>query len=197
MAKAPKLYTRIARPVPSLGTYTSLWLAADHVMQVESTGYNERYQRFQFGDIQGFFVMGSSRRFYWSCVWWVFTLIPGITFGRALWEEETPVFSAVFLILALTFLIWNYALGPACKVRLVTKVQTVPLGALVRRRKALKVLGRLQALIEAAQSDLVKPVAAAVSGATAVVPASEPAPASATGASVEAQAADRTPPALS
>jgi len=196
MAKAPKLYTRIARPVSSLGTYTSLWLAADHVMQVESTGYSERYQRFQFGDIQGFFVLGSSRRFYWSCVGWVATLIPAISVGRVLWEEETPAFSAVFLILGLTFLIWNYALGPACKVRLVTKVQTVPLGALVRRRKALKVLGRLQPLIEAAQSDLVKPVAA-VSGATAAVPASEPAPASATGASVEVQAADRTPPALS
>lgn len=168
MAKAPKLYTRLARSPLQIGTYKSLWLAEDHFMQVESSGYSESYQRFQFSDVQGFFIQASSRRLYWNLFWSLWALVAAIPFIFALVEEEVPGASLVFLIIAAGFLLSNNLLGPSCRVYLVTKVQTLHLAGVARRRKANAVLGRLQPLIERAQSSLVMPTAAATVAATVV-----------------------------
>jgi hypothetical protein len=177
MAKAPKVYTRLTRSPVSIGSYKSLWLAADHLMQVDSNGYSESYQRFQYTDIQGFFIRGSDRRLYWNLFWGVIALISGLFFIGLARSGDLGV-SVVFLAIATVFLIWNNALGPSCRVFLVTRVQTAAIGSLVRRRKARKILGRLQPLIEAAQSGLVVPapvstetVKAAPAVATEVMPA--------------------------
>jgi hypothetical protein len=162
MAKAPKIYTRLTRSPVSLFSYKSLWLAADHIMQVDSSGYRESYQRFQFTDIQGFFIRDSSRRLYWNLFWGVLVLIFGLVFIGSLINDDVGV-SVIFLAITSVLLIWNNALGPSCQVYLVTRVQTTIVGSLVRQRKARKVLGRLQPLIEAAQSGLVMPATAAAS----------------------------------
>jgi hypothetical protein len=166
MAKAPKLYTRLTRSPLQIGTYKSLWLAEDHFMQVESSGYSESYQRFQFSDVQGFFIQASNRRLYWNLFWSLWALVAVIPFIFALVEEEMPGASLVFLIIATAFLLWNNLLGPSCRVYLVTKVQTLHLAGVARRRKANSVLGRLQPLIERAQSSLVMPTTAATVAAT-------------------------------
>jgi hypothetical protein len=173
MAKAPKIYTRLTRSPVSLGNYKSLWIAADHLMQVDSNGYSENYQRFHFADIQGFFIGPSGRRLYWSLFWGVIALFSGIPFIAGLLRGEPLGVSVIFFAIASAFLIWNALLGPSCHVYLVTRVQTVRLGALVRRRKAVKVLGRLQPLIENAQHSLVTPVA--VEKTTTASPPQEPA----------------------
>jgi hypothetical protein len=162
MAVAPKLYTRLSRAPLGLGSYKSLWLAADHFMQVDSNGYTENYQRFQFSDIQGFFITNSSRRLYWNIVWASVAVVAALPFTYALLNGEMPEVSTVFLVISAIFLVWNNLLGPSCRVYLVTRVQTLHLGALARRRKADKVLGRLQPLIESAQSSLKVPEAAGV-----------------------------------
>jgi hypothetical protein len=60
---------------------------------------------------------------------------------------------------------------------MVTRVQTLRLGSLVRQRKARKILGRLQPLIEGAQSGLVKtPPTAPAASAGPEVAADSPAP---------------------
>ncbi|WP_138223126.1 hypothetical protein [Nibricoccus aquaticus] len=174
MAKTPKLYTRLTRSPLNFGTYKSLWLAEDHLMQVDSSGYTESYQRFQFSDIQGFFVMSSSRRAYWNLIWILWAVIAGIPVLSSVVDAEMPGVSLVFLFIATVFLIWNNALGPSCRVYLVTKVQTLHLGALARRRKANRVLGRIQPLIESAQRSLTMPVAKAVEAATTAVEAPVP-----------------------
>jgi hypothetical protein len=180
MAKAPRLYTRLTRSPVNPGSYKSLWLAGDHLMQVDSNGYTEEYQRFQFSDIQGFFITPSSRRLYWSLFWGVILLIAGLALIGAALNAEVPGASLVFTVISLGFLIWNIALGASCRVFLVTRVQTVPLGALGRRRKANRVLGRIQPLIEAAQAGLVveTPLAktAFTSQPTPAVPEVRPAP---------------------
>jgi hypothetical protein len=183
MAKAPKVYTRLTRSPVSLFSYKSLWLAADHIMQVDSSGYSESYQRFQFLDIQGFFIRDSARRIYWNLFWGMIALTAGLAFIGGVINGDLGV-SPVFLFIATVFLIWNNALGVSCRVYLVTRVQTVALGSLVRKRKARKVLGRLQPLIEAAQSGLIK----AASPAAAPAPENSPAPP----ASAEAIAPART-----
>jgi hypothetical protein len=165
MAKASKIYTRLARSPVSLGTYKSLWLAADHIMQVESNGYSENYQRFQLSDIQAFFIRDSSRRLYWNLFWGMIALFAGLAFVSGVIHQDVGV-SALFLGIAIVFLAWNNVLGASCQVYIVTRVQTVRLGSLVRQRKARKVLGRIYPLIEGAQTGLVKTPPAAPSASS-------------------------------
>jgi hypothetical protein len=176
MAKTPQLYSRLTRSPLQIGTCKSLWLAADHFMQVDSSGYAESYQRFQFSDVQAFFIQSSNRRLYWNLFWILWAVVAAIPFLWAAVDGEMPGASTVFLGIAVVFLLWNNLLGPSCRVYVVTKVQTVHLAGVARRRKADKVLGRLQPLIEQAQSSLSVPAAtgpaapaAAAQGASPVV----------------------------
>lgn len=153
MAKAPRSYQRLTRTQAGLGRYSSLWLGTDHILLVQSTGYREEYQRIQLGDIQAILVSASDRRRNWAIVWCVkggIALLPLIT---SLFQSEIPIRSIFVLGLAAGLLLINHFLGPTCRVSAVTRVQTIRF-PLVRRRKADKVLARLQPLIEAAQADL-------------------------------------------
>ena len=170
MAKTPKLYTRLTRSAPSLASYKSLWLATDHLLVLNSTGYHEEYRRIQFRDIQGFFTVDSGRRGSWALVWAIWSGISGLVFLGSFMAGNRPFVSGVFLAIGLGALLWNYLLGPGCKVYVVTRVQTQPLPSLVRKKKAAKVLARLGPLITEAQKDL---------GASGTAPAAELAPAAA------------------
>lgn len=158
MAKTPRIYTRLTRPSGSIASYKSLWLAEDHLLIVKSTGYHETYQRLYFRDIKGFFTISSERRLAWGLVWGIVAVISGAMLGFGLQVGKQPVVSGIVCGLTTLFFVWNLLLGPACRMFAVTRVQTAPL-ALVRRRKAHKVLARVQPLIEAAQRDLVPPPA--------------------------------------
>ncbi|MGC4071295.1 MAG: hypothetical protein QM760_01995 [Nibricoccus sp.] len=157
MARLPKMYTRLTRSPIQLGSYKSLWLGADHLMQVDTNGYTENYQRFQFGDVQR-----SSRlepaALLESLFWSLVALIAGIPIVIALTDEVMPGVSLVITRPRDRFFNRNDLLGPSCRVYLVTKVQTLHLAGGARRRKANKVLGQIQPLIESAQSSLAAPV---------------------------------------
>lgn len=150
MPSEPRIYTRLTRNTSGLGTMASLWLADDHLMIVRSTGYTEDYARLLLRDIKGFFVTPSERRLWWGVTW----AIVAASSGSVLASSEIPVVSPFFLALALVMFIWNHLLGPGCRVHVVTGVQTAELPALVRMRKARRVLDRLQPMIEAAQAGL-------------------------------------------
>lgn len=153
MAKALRSYQKLTRAQAGLGRYSSLWLGADHILLVQSTGYREEYQRIQLGDIQAILVSVSDRRQNWAIAWGVVGVIALLPLVVALFQYETPIFSAIFLGIAVVVFLINHLLGPTCRVSVVTRVQTTRF-PLVRRRKADKVLARLQPLIEAAQADL-------------------------------------------
>lgn len=159
MAKNPRIYQKLTSPRTGLAMYSSLWLAADHLMLVRSTGYTEHYQRFQLSDLQAFVIVASHRRRNWAIAWvvlGVIALIPLLVFIR---QGETPIFSTGFVGLALLLLAINFFLGPSCSVSVVTRVQTARL-PIVRRRKADKILGRLRPLIEAVQAEFATDTAA-------------------------------------
>ncbi len=159
MAKTPKLYTRLTRATPALASYKSLWLAADHVLVLNSTGYHEEYRRIHFRDIQGFFMTASERRGSWALFWAIWAGVSGLVMASGFIMESRPVVSGVFCGIGVMALLWNYLLGPGCVVYVVTRVQTQPLPSLVRIKKARKVLARLTPLIAAAQANLTaKPV---------------------------------------
>lgn len=158
MAKTEKLYRRLTRATPSIASYNSLWLGPDHLLVLNSTGYNETYRRIQFRDIQAFFTVESERRGTWALVWGVFAGISAFVLLASLITGRAPVFSAIFTGLGFVALIWNHLLGPGCRVHVITGVQTLRLPSLVRTKKARRVLGKLAPLIEAAQRDLQVPV---------------------------------------
>jgi hypothetical protein len=155
MPKTPRTYERLTRPATSVGSYRSLWLAKDHLLLVNSSGYSEDYQRIQFSDIRGFFVIPSDRRLLWNVPWIFFGLFSGVFLINTLNSGKEPYVSGTILAFSLLLLAWNYFLGPTCIAYVVTGVQTAQLPSLVRRRKARKVLARLQPLVAAVQVDMV------------------------------------------
>jgi hypothetical protein len=157
MPKTPHIYEQLTRPATSVGSYRTLWFAKDHLLLVNSSGYSEDYQRIQFSDIKGFFVIPSDRRLLWNVPWIIFALFSGIFLINTLYSGGEPVVSGTFLAFSLVFLAWNYLLGPSCLAYVVTGVQTAQLHSLVRRRKTRRVLARLQPLIAASQADMAPP----------------------------------------
>jgi hypothetical protein len=151
MPKTPRTYTRFSRTRRHLGGFSKLWLATDHLLQVQSTGYTERYQRFYLRDIKGIFVMDSDRRFYCNIVWIACAVVAALSLLLA----DCPVIVVIIVVgFFIALLVWNQLLGPSCRVYLTTGVQTTRLEPLVRVRSAEKTLARLRPLVEAAQADL-------------------------------------------
>jgi hypothetical protein len=149
-------YTRLTRNVAGLSSYSSLWLGTDHLMIVQSTGYQESYARLQLIDIKGIFLTGTKRRVWWTCTWGIITglsLIALISTVRG--EQSPPYFSLLFSVLGGIGLIWNHVIGAGCRAHVVTGVQTAELPALVRIKKTRQVIARLQPLINAIQANVV------------------------------------------
>jgi hypothetical protein len=174
MSKTPKTYTRLTRNSAGVGSYSSLWLANDHLMVVRSTGYTESYTRLQLSDIKAVFLASSDRRMWWAIVW---TLLAGgsaFAFVFNLIWNTRPIFSAIFLAIGIAALVWNHLLGPGCRAYVVTKVQTIQLPSLVRLKRARAILlMRLEPQIVAAQADLVAASATVEQPFASVVPPAE------------------------
>jgi len=124
------------------------------LLVMTSTGYTEEYRRIQFQDIQGFFTVASERRNAWAMAWIFFLLLGGIIAATNYFMGRMPVVSVIIAVLALIAAVWNHLLGPTCKVYVLTGVQRLQLPALVRRRKAKKVLAKIEPLVAEAQREL-------------------------------------------
>jgi hypothetical protein len=176
MSKSPKLYSRLTPPAGGVGTYSTLWMAADHLLMVQSTGFTEDYARVWFRDIKGFFVVKSERQFWWGVMWGGFVLVSLLvsivaTF-RGVWVVR------VFLLLpSVVGFAWNLLLGATCRVFVVTHVQTARLPSIVRRRKAQKLLARLEPLIRSQQPVPVAPPPPTLPGVAPETPVAPPSPA--------------------
>ena len=155
MAKTPKVYTRLTRNAAGVATYSSLWLATDHLMLVSSTGFSESYARVMLRDIKAMFITQTDRRAWWNFAWAIPAGIAAIRIVADFAVAEQPVGSVVFLAVGVVGVLWNTWLGPGCRVYVVTGVQTAKVPALVRIKKARHVMARLQPLIAAAQADLI------------------------------------------
>lgn len=158
-------YRKLTRLHRTLGAMSQLWLGPDHLLHVQSTGYTESYRRFYLRDIQCMLVVHTGRRTYLAITLAVFVLI------LAAMMAQGGSGLVGFVILGVVFLplfLWNHLLGPGCRVVVITAVQQENVASLSRLPKTRRVLGELQALIEAAQADL-----AAGPAAAPVAPAAE------------------------
>lgn len=175
MAAPKSPYRKLTRMSRGIGLMTQLWLGPDHLLQVQSTGYTETYQRFYLRDIQALQVVHGDRRLYYGLTFAGIGLIASLIALAA--EGEWPVFAIIWGVL-LPLLLWNHLLGPGCRVVIITAVQQERIPSLSRLPKTRRVLAELKPLIEAAQSDLTQlksssSADAAGEGAPPVLAASE------------------------
>ena len=152
MAKLPNPYHRLPGTGSGVSEHVKLYLAADHLLQVSSSGYTETYRRFYFRDIQAITLRESMHGKVWNGVWGFLACLPAIAAiqmtgpATVVWWGITGIF---LLLLAI-----NMARGPTCVCQVRTAVQTRPLPSLNRVRRANKVIAQLRPLIEAAQGTL-------------------------------------------
>ncbi len=139
-----------------------LWLADDHLLEVESLLFHERYRRFFLKDIAAIVIRRTKVRLYWNLAHGILGLVGGAVCGALLYfgNQDTRMFMYIFagmiapfaFVFLLLFLI-NSLLGPTCRCHLqTTSSGWHPLAAPSRLRKARRVLAQLAPLIEAAQS---------------------------------------------
>ena len=157
-------YRKLSRKSHTLGGYSQLWMAGDHLLIVNSSNYVERYQRFAFSDIQS--IVAAKGGIYWAAVIW--TLI-GVGMLLIAWAAG-PVRTFFLGVAGLGFAIAAIDLlrGPRCRCTIQTAVSRERLRALPRLRAAQKLIASITPIIEAAQGGLFLQTAAP--GAQGVVP---------------------------
>ena len=140
---------------------SSLWLGADHLLFVQSSGWTETYKRFYFRDLQAISILKTRRGRIWNIVLGILTglmiLVILSTLPSGTWTDSDVaggvtlgIITAVFLI----FLLLNIFRGKTCKVVFRTAVQAEEIPSLSRVRLTHKVLGKIRPLIAAAQGAL-------------------------------------------
>ena len=163
MARKPKLYQKLARRRGGVGTYVSLWLASDHVLQIESTMMTERYQRVWFRDVQGFFMRPSRESRLVTLVSLGFVVLFGMLI--LLGGTAAIVFSVLSGLAALV-LVYGLFFARNCHFHVVTAVQKTEWANVARRRQGRKLLARLEPLIRESQRNEASAEPAAVDQAT-------------------------------
>ncbi|MSU47483.1 MAG: hypothetical protein EXS37_00040 [Opitutus sp.] len=160
MPRAPKEYSRLTPDAGGIGSYFSMWVSADCLITVRSSGYHETYSRVELSEVKAIFLTVTRRRLWWGIVWVVVAGLAVLTLIISLVQHVTPVTSLIFAVPAVIGLLWNHWLGAGCRAYVVTGVQTAELPALARIKKARRVVAKLQPMIATAQIYLVSPPAA-------------------------------------
>ena len=145
-------YQRLPGQGSSLGAYHRLYLGLDHLVVVESHGFQESYRRLFFADIQALTLRRTLQGWIINVILGtsvlVCLMIAGFNPGVA---TEMMIPGGLFLLILLV----NSLLGPTCRCHIQTPVQNLRIRSLHRLRVARKVFKRVQPLVEAAQTHLV------------------------------------------
>ncbi len=162
MSAAPSPYQKLPGTGHQLGSYTKLYRGEDHLLQVISVTFSERYKRFYFRDIQAITLVRTRAWLIWaglSGFGALSLLAVALAVDEAVGRGVCASGAGVFALIALSHLLR----GPSCRCCVQTAVQTERIPSLNRERKTRKVLAGLQPLIEAAQEPMTElpPVASA------------------------------------
>lgn len=160
-------YQRLTRTAARWGfsaartSHGSLWLGADHLLSLLSTGYTENYKRFYFRDIQAITIEKTRTWQIWNFIWGVAVFIT-LTGLLTSWPKGSPaswsgdqmaggIFLGGLMIVLAVFLSINLFLGATCKCYLRTAVQIEELPSVRRIRHAQKIVEKIRPLIATAQ----------------------------------------------
>jgi hypothetical protein len=180
MSKTPKQYRKLRGRGATLTHYVKLYMGADHLLQVFSTGFTESYKRFYFGDIQAITIR---KTMVGKIVNAVLGTIVAAFAAFALSTSDTVALVLGSIAACFAFVLGiNVAWGPTCTCYLRTAVQNEKLPSLSRLRRARRVLSHLQPQILAFQGGISdQEVQSRLGGAAPSSPGSLPPVISATG----------------
>ena len=170
MSPASIHYTKLPGPSAGWSGRTRLWLAEDHLLEVNSTLVTERYHRFFLHDIRSVIAQRTKTGFYWNValaslaalvlalgggVFWIAEKIresEKVTAGdrTAVW-----VIAGIFGGAALFFLLLlviNTLFGPTCRFYIQTTAGSRLIASPTRLRRADRLLGKIIPHIESVQS---------------------------------------------
>ncbi len=167
MSDAPLHYTKLPGPSVGWAGRTRLWLAEDHLLEVNSSIFTERYHRFFLHDIRSAIALRTKVGLYWNIalgslaalslaaaggLYWASIKFPENGARNALWFfSGTFVVAVVVLLIALLI---NTLYGPTCRLQIQTTAGTRVLASPTRLRRADRLLEKIVPHIEAVQSTL-------------------------------------------
>jgi hypothetical protein len=155
--------------------FSTIWLAEDHLLEVNSLLFHERYRRFFLPDISAIVIRRTKVRFYWGLVYGIIgigggLIAGGLWYGGGTSEEEVRIPMWIFASMispfaapALILFFINLLLGPTCRCHLQTAAGWRELSAPSRLRPARRFLAKIMPLVEAAQPAAAAPSPAAES----------------------------------
>ena len=150
----PVVYRKLTRLHRGFGLMSQLWLGADHLLHLTSSGYTETYRRCYLREIQSLLIVHTPRRTYIAIIlavlMWIIAMI--MLMNGSGWGGY-GILTAVFV----PFFLWNYLLGAGCRVVVITAVQPERVPSLSRLPKTRRIIAELKPLIEAAQAELTVP----------------------------------------
>lgn len=166
MTSAAPVYRKLPGRGLAFAGIGRLWLAEDHLLEVESLLLHERYRRFFLPDIAALVVRRTKVRLVWNLVHGVLgfggaALAGGLWWSGTFVKDQDPrvmlwVFAGMVAPFAVFFIVLffiNTLLGPTCRIHLqTTSAGWHPLAAPTRLRSARRLLARITPVIEAAQS---------------------------------------------
>jgi len=153
MSAPAKNYHKLPGTGHQLGGYTRLYRGMDHLLQVSSVTFSERYRRFYFRDIQAFIVVRTNS---WIVVITLFLILALLLIGLAVGVGDSvgSIVLGGFAALLLTLALIVGLRGPSCRCYVRTAVQTETLPSLNRLRRVENILAELQPIIAAAQGPM-------------------------------------------
>lgn len=145
----------------TVGGFTQLWLAPDHILLLTSSRIAEEYKRFAFSDIQSIVVTELPSR----VIAQVMMILAALAW-MSLWFAVDSRFAKWALeitgVLALLVPIADIARGPRCRCYLHTRVSKERLVPVSRMKTAGSFLAAIRPLIEAVQGALPREAIAAI-----------------------------------
>ena len=147
----PQTYQKLpgARRTPF--RQATLWLAADHILSVDSHRFSEEYKRYYFNDIQAIIVRQTGSTAMGRAIDLVFAIILALlAFSAWRLQSRSTAIAGGFILIG--FVIFK-SLGRRCACQVITAVSRDKLPSLNRLATTEKALGIIQPLIERAQRE--------------------------------------------
>ena len=165
MSDAPIHYTKLPGPGVGWSGRARLWLAEDHLLEVNSSLFTERYHRFFLRDIRSVLAQRTKTGYYWNLALAILIALGLVIAGAFYWggtqvkdgEGRTAlwVFGGTVVGLALVLLIAliiNTLFGPTCRFYIQTTAGSRLIASPTRLRRADRLLEKIVPHIESVQS---------------------------------------------
>ena len=143
-------YTRLRTPGIGWLTFCRVYIASDHILVVDCSGFEERYRRFLLTDVQAILLRRTAHGWLISLM---LALLGGVLLlgGFSVGGQGVIVLGSLSILVFL-LLVVNILRGPSCSALLRTRVQAHRINAFSRLSGTRRCLDQLIPLIQQAQS---------------------------------------------